>query len=67
MTRASIWLRSPDAALPWLPSPQQRKPCEILVDTQWTDRGGIETIYKNYLTDLLRCLKEAKAEYEKLQ
>jgi|RhiMetdeSRZDD1v2_1073273.scaffolds.fasta_scaffold1562748_2 hypothetical protein len=66
MMRASIWPRSPGAALPWLPSPQQRKPCEILVDTQWTDRGGDRKNLKNNLTDLLRCLKEAKAEYAKL-
>jgi hypothetical protein len=66
MMRASIWPRSPGAALLWLPSPQQRKPCEILVDTQWIDRGGDRKNLKNNLTDLLRCLKEAKAEYAKL-
>jgi hypothetical protein len=40
MMRTSIWPRSPGAALPWLPSSQQRKPSEILVDTQWTVRRG---------------------------
>jgi hypothetical protein len=40
--------------------------CEILVDTQWTDRGGGRKNVKK-LTNLLRCLKEARAEYEKLK
>ena len=39
---------------------------EILVDTQWTDRGGGRKNGKK-LTNLLRCLKEAKVEYAKLQ
>jgi hypothetical protein len=37
------------------------------VDTQWTDLGGDRKILENYLTNLLRCLKQAKAEYAKLQ
>ena len=67
MMRANIWPHSPGAALPWLLSPQQRKPCEIFVDTQWTDSGGDRKNLRNYLTALLRCLKQAKVEYAKLQ
>jgi len=66
MMRTNIWPRSPGAALTWLPPRLQRKLCEILVDAQWTDRGGGRKNVKK-LTNLLRCLKEAKAEYARLQ
>jgi hypothetical protein len=63
MMRGNIWPRSPGAALPWPPSPLQRNPCELLADIQWTYLGGDRKNLKNHLTDLLRCLKEAEAEY----
>src|SRR6267143_396860 len=62
MMRRNIWPRSPGAALPWPPSPLQRNPCEFLADIQWTHLGGDRKNLKNHLTDLLRCLKQAKAD-----
>jgi hypothetical protein len=52
MMRANTWPRSPGAALVWLLSPLQRKPCELLVDTQWTDRGGDRKNLKQLLDRL---------------
>jgi hypothetical protein len=52
MMRANIWPRSPGAALTWLPPWLRRKPCEILVDTQWTDRGGGRKNVKKLLDKL---------------
>jgi hypothetical protein len=52
MTRANIWPRSPGAALTWLPPRLRRKLCEILVDTQWTDRGGGRKNVKQLLDKL---------------
>ena len=52
MMRANIWPRSPGAALTWLPPRLQRKLCEILVDAQWTDRGGGRKNVKKLLDKL---------------
>jgi hypothetical protein len=51
----------------WLPSPPQRKPRETFGGYSMNYLGGDRKNLRNYLTDLLRCLKQAKAEHAKLQ
>ena len=63
--RADIWPRSPGAALPWLPSPQQRKPCEIPVDAQWTVRGGDRKNLNNLLDRLTQMSEGSQGRVRK--